>query len=80
MCRIPMHMADWIKKLYAFLTFNEREILAHAGAISHEMSREMAEAEYEKFNQRRISQKDSIEGDFDKTISRLTDSNLAKKQ
>ena len=27
MRRIPMHMADWIKKLDAFMTLNEREIL-----------------------------------------------------
>ncbi|MFO7970540.1 MAG: RhuM family protein [Desulfobacterales bacterium] len=57
MRRIPMHMADWIKKLDAFLTLNEREILNHAGRISHEMVKEMAETEYEKFNRRRIRQK-----------------------
>ncbi|MCP4626417.1 MAG: virulence RhuM family protein, partial [bacterium] len=56
MRRIPMHMADWIKKLDAFLTVNEREILTHAGRISHEMAKELAEAEYEKFNRKRVSQ------------------------
>jgi len=50
MRRTPMHMADWIKKLDAFLTVNEREILTHAGRISHEMAKELAETEYEKFN------------------------------
>ncbi len=44
--RNPMHMADWIKKLDAFLSVNEREILTHAGKISHEMAKEAAEAEY----------------------------------
>ena len=73
MRRIPMHMADWIKKLDAFLAVNEREILTHAGRISHEMAKEIAEAEYEKFNRRRISQKDRLEGDFEKTIKQLTD-------
>lgn len=73
MRRIPMHMADWIKKLDAFLTLNEREILTHAGVISHEMAMEMAEAEYEKFNRKRIQQKDRLEGDFEKTIKQLTD-------
>jgi len=80
MRRIPMHMADWIKKLDAFLKLNEREILAHAGTISHEMAQEMAEAEYEKFNRRRISQKDRIEGDFEITIKQLTDGKRAKKK
>ena len=40
MRRIPMHMANWIKKLDAFLTLNEREILTHAGKISHEMAKD----------------------------------------
>jgi hypothetical protein len=55
MRRTPMHMVDWIKKLDAFLTLNERDILANAGAISHEMVRELAEGEYEKFNRTRYS-------------------------
>ncbi len=80
MRRIPMHMADWIKKLDAFMTLNEREILTHAGRISHEMAKEMAEAEYEKFNQSRISQKDRMEGDFEKTIKQLTDGKRGKKK
>ena len=79
MRRIPMHMADWIKKLDAFLSVNEREILTNAGRISHEMAREMAEAEYEKFNQRRIREKDFLDGDFEKTIKQLTDGKRGKK-
>ena len=79
MRRIPMHMADWIKKLDAFLTVNEREILTHAGRISHEMAREMAEAEYEKFDRRRIRQKDSLDGDFEEAVKQLTDGKRGKK-
>ncbi len=80
MRRIPMHMADWIKKLDAFLSVNEREILTHAGRISHEMAKELAEAEYEKFNRKRVSQKDRLEGDFEKTIKQLTDGKREKKK
>jgi len=79
MRRIPMHMADWIKKLDAFLTLNEREILTHVGRISHEMAKESAEAEYEKFNQKRIREKDRLESDFDKTVKQLTDGKRGKK-
>jgi len=75
MRRIPMHMADWIKKLDAFLSVNEREILTHAGSITHELVKELAEAEYEKFNQNRIRQKDRLDSDFDKTVKQLTDGN-----
>ena len=80
MRRIPMHMADWIKKLDAFLTVNEREILTHAGRISHEMAKEMAEAEYEKFNRERIRQKDCLDSDFDKTVRQLTDGKRGDKK
>ena len=30
MRRVPMHMVDWVKKLDAFLTLNERDILTQA--------------------------------------------------
>jgi hypothetical protein len=51
----PMHMKDWEGKLNAFLKFNERDILTGAGTISHEVAKELAEKEYEKFNQKRLS-------------------------
>ncbi len=79
MRRIPMHMVDWIKKLDGFLRLNERDILEHAGTISHEMARDLAEAEYEKFSRKRIQQGDRIENDFDRTIKQLTDGKRGKK-
>lgn len=53
--RNPMYMKDWEEKLNAFLKFNERDILTGAGAISHEVAKELAEKEYEKFHQKRLS-------------------------
>jgi hypothetical protein len=72
MRRVPMHMKDWITKLHGFLTLNERAILNHAGKISHEMAKEIAEAEFEKFYQKQIEQADQAGGDFDKAIKQLT--------
>jgi hypothetical protein len=54
MRRIPMHMKDWIKKLDGFLTLNDRNILGHAGKISHQMAKELAETEYDKFHKDRM--------------------------
>jgi hypothetical protein len=71
MRRVPMHMSDWIAKLNAFLTLNERAILDHAGKISHEMARELAEAEYEIFHRKQIQESDQAGGDFDKAIQQL---------
>lgn len=36
--RTPMYMSDWIQRLDAILQLNGRELLTHAGKISHEMA------------------------------------------
>jgi hypothetical protein len=46
---IPMYMKDWIKRLDEILKMNGRELLTHAGKISHEMALEKSEAEYETY-------------------------------
>ncbi|HEB85466.1 MAG TPA: hydroxyacid dehydrogenase [Gammaproteobacteria bacterium] len=51
MRRIPMTMADWIKKLDGFLVLNDRNILDHADKVSHQLAKQLAEQEYDKFNQ-----------------------------
>ena len=66
--RIPVTMRDWADKLDAFLQFNERDILEHAGRVSHEMAQELAEAEYNKYHRERIRQEDQEPSDFDRTI------------
>ncbi|WP_166358396.1 virulence RhuM family protein [Pseudomonas akapageensis] len=53
MRRIPMSMADWVKKLDGFLTLNDRDILDNAGKVSHDMAKQYAEAQYEQFHQQR---------------------------
>ena len=50
----PMYMNDWIKRLDAILQLNGRDLLNHAGKISHAMALEKSEAELEQY---RISQK-----------------------
>jgi len=50
----PMHMADWVAKLDAFLQFNERNILKHAGTVSHQLAEEHAHREFEKFDAERL--------------------------
>jgi hypothetical protein len=79
MRRVPMRMADWITKLHGFLTINDRDILNHAGKISHQMAKELAETEYEKFNLQRIGETDAKGGDFDATIRKLPPAPKPKK-
>lgn len=71
--RIVMNMKDWAEKLNAFLQFNEREILQHSGKISHELAKEFAENEYEKY---RVIQDRLYESDFDKAIKSLKNKNI----
>ena len=71
MRRIPMYMKDWIKKLDGFLTINDRDILNHADRISHEMAKQQAEGEYEKFHTRRLSASKKELGDFDRAVKQI---------
>jgi hypothetical protein len=71
MRRVPMSMNDWITKLHGFLTINDRDILNHAGKISHDMAKAFAEGEYEQFNTARISHADNLESDFDRAVKLL---------
>ena len=66
--RIGMKMADWIKRLDAFLQFNEYEILTNPGSVSHEVAKTLAETEYEKF--RVVRDRESI-SDFEREVQRL---------
>lgn len=42
----PMYMSDWVQKLRLVLTMNEKNILEHAGTISHESAVAKATKEY----------------------------------
>ena len=47
--RTPMYMKDWIQRLDAILQLNGRELLTHAGKISHEMALKKSGEEFEKY-------------------------------
>lgn len=49
----------------------DRNILTHAGKISHQMATDLAAAEYDLFNRQRIHQADTAGGDFEKAIQQL---------
>ena len=71
MRRIPMKMADWIAKLDSFMTINDRDILTHAGRISHELALAHAEQQYDAFHQRRLQDAASEPDDFDRSLISL---------
>lgn len=63
-----MTQRQWIDKLHAFLTINDRDILENKGNISMEMAKELAFSEYEKYSN--MQMKDYI-SDFDETVKKL---------
>jgi len=60
--QIPMTMEDWAKRLDLFLKADDREVLQDNGKITHEIAKEFAENEFEKF---RIRQDQLFMSDFD---------------
>ena len=44
-----MYMADWIQRLDTILQLNGRELLSHAGKVSHEKAVEKSSEEYAKY-------------------------------
>lgn len=51
--RKTVTMEQWAEKLDAFLSFNEHELLTHAGRVKAEVAKEIAERRYEEFDGKR---------------------------
>ena len=68
----PMHMREWISKLDDFLRLSERNILTHAGKISHALAEEHAYAQFDQFEeQRRQIESSQPVSDFDRTVEQI---------
>jgi len=69
--RKPMYMKDWISKLDEFLKVSERDILTHAGRISHEAAIEKARIEYDKFRKRSLEEPLPVERHFIEAVKEV---------
>ena len=69
--RKPMYMSDWSARLDDFLKLSGRELLTHAGKISHEQALTKAQLEYEKHRTMQINLPSPVEEDFEKAIKKL---------
>ena len=65
-----MYMADWVKRLDAFLQFNEEDILHDKGKVTAAIAKAFAEKEFEKF---RVLQDRSYQSDFDRLVAETSD-------
>ncbi len=59
--RKPLYMSDWRTKLDAFLQFNERDVLTHAGQVTMDVAKRLAEGKYDQFNARRLTEEAEAE-------------------
>lgn len=76
--RAPMHMRDWIKKLDDFLRLSGREVLEHAGKVSHQAALDKARGEYERFRLAHADDVTPVERDFEAAAKALEGMGKAK--
>ena len=76
----PMYMRDWIEKLKQVLTMNDKNILEHAGSISHKLALQKAAGEYDKYRevQKQLERLESIK-ELEQDIQKLNKNKRKKK-
>jgi hypothetical protein len=68
----PMYMKDWIEQLDNFLKMTKKDILKHAGSISHQQALQKAHLEYERYKELIKNEISEVEKHFIKQISDTT--------
>ena len=68
----PMYMKDWTNRLDSILQLNGRELLTHAGKISHEMALQKSGDEFEKYKlAQKVIEKEQNLKEIEDDIKRL---------
>ncbi|MDA3818076.1 MAG: virulence RhuM family protein [Prolixibacteraceae bacterium] len=69
----PMYMKDWIQRLDAIVQLNGKELLHHAGKISHKQALNKSTEEYQKYKeqQKQIEKENSLK-ELEQDIKKLT--------
>lgn len=62
--RKPMYMRDWLAKLDDFLQLSGRDLLSHAGSISHDQALQKAHAEFARYHAEELARPSAAEEDF----------------
>ncbi|MBN1866166.1 virulence RhuM family protein [Candidatus Sumerlaeota bacterium] len=69
--RRPMYMRDWIGKLDEFLVLSGRELLSHAGMISHDQALDKARVEYERYRAAHLDDPAPVEKHFLEAVKQV---------
>ena len=69
----PMYMKDWISRLDIIVQLNGKELLKHAGKISHQMALEKSSEEFKKYKEtkKQIEKENSLK-EIEQDISKLS--------
>lgn len=78
--RNQMTMRDWIAKLDEFLKVSGRQLLDHAGKISHEQAMQKAQLEYAEFRALEDAKPSAVEKDFEAAVKKLKLPKSARKK
>lgn len=79
MNRNQLTMKDWVERLNQFLAMTGRELLTHAGTISHERAVQKAHEEYEKYKAQLLAEPTEVEKHFVEAEQELKKIEAAKK-
>lgn len=71
MNRRPMTMADWVAKLDDFLKLGGREVLSHAGSVSHDSALSHAERQYAIHRQQQAAMPSPVDQAFEAVAKAL---------
>ena len=69
--RNPMTMEGWIAKLDDFLKLSDRDVLSHAGKISHQQAKEKSESQYDTYKQQQASLSKPVDEHFEQSFEEL---------
>jgi hypothetical protein len=78
--RTPVTMQGWIERLDQFLTMTGRELLDHAGKISHNRALDKAHDEYEKFRLQQLLEPTVVEKHFIEAEQELKQIETSRKK
>lgn len=69
--RKPMYMRDWIGKLDEFLRMSGREVLEHAGRVTHDEALRKAREEFEQYRAEHLNDESPVERHFQEAVEEL---------
>ena len=75
-----MTMREWIAKLDSFLRLSDRDLLTHAGTITHDAALAKAQSEFDKFQATEDAKPQPVDVDFESAVEQARQIAAAKQK